>query len=248
MIFYDTSLPFLVFAIIGVIFTGISKSGFAGGAGVVAVPILALIIPISHAVIIMVPLLIVMDIKTIHYFGKDVNKKEVMLIIPAAIIGIIIGGILLGNINEAVLQICFGMICIIFALWQGLAPYFSKFSGAAIFWGTISGITSTLIHSGGPPFNIYMISRGLPKQVWLATAGVFFFCMNCLKTIPYMMIGEWSLPMLWTSLMLIPIALLGAYCGKMAQSFVSEKRFMQICRAFLLLSGSLLIYKGVTIT
>ena len=69
--FYDTSIIFMIVAIIGILITGISKSGFAGGSGVVAVPLLALLIPISHAVIIVLPLLIIMDIKTIHYYYKN---------------------------------------------------------------------------------------------------------------------------------------------------------------------------------
>ena len=245
VMFYDTSLLFLALAVIGVLFTGISKSGFAGGSGVVAVPLLALIIPISHAVIIMLPLLILMDLKTIQYFRKNVAMKEVMMIVPAAMLGIIVGGFLLGNIDEQALQIGFGALCVIFALWQGLAPYLNKLSGAAIFWGVVSGTTSTLIHSGGPPFNIYMISRALPKEVWLACAGVFFFVMNCVKIIPYYLLGDWSVPMLWTSFLLVPVALVGTYVGKMVQSVISEKRFMQICRFFLLLSGGFLIYKGL---
>ena len=243
--FYDTSIIFMIVAIIGILITGISKSGFAGGSGVVAVPLLALLIPISHAVIIVLPLLIIMDMKTIHYYYKNKDFKEVMQIIPAALVGIIIGGFLLGTIDENHLQFWFGLICIIFASWQGLAPIFSKIKGAAMLWGCVSGITSTLIHSGAPPFNIYMISRGLPKKTWLATAGLFFFVMNCVKIIPYSLLGEWSSAMLWTSLLLVPVALLGTYLGKLMQNVVSEKLFVSLCRLFLFLSGGLLIYKGL---
>ena len=244
--FYDTSLLFGLLAVIGVLFTGISKSGFAGGSGVVAVPLLALIIPISHAVLIMLPLLIVMDMKTIQYFRKGVAMRDIAMVVPAAIIGIIIGGFMLGSIDSKELQLWFGAICIIFGLWQGLAPFFGKLKGAAFLWGGISGITSTLIHSGAPPFNIYMITRGLPKEAWLATAGVFFFVMNCIKIVPYSLIGEWETSMLWTSALLVPVALLGTYLGKVMQGYVSEKHFMKLCRLFLVLSGLLLVYKGVT--
>ncbi len=245
MSLYDSSLLFFALAAIGITITGISKSGFAGGSGVVAVPLLATIMPIHHAVILVLPLLIIMDIKTIQYFRKSVAWGDVLKVIPAAIIGIIIGSFMLGAIDPNALQLWFGLLCILFASWQKLAPLLGKMKGGAYLWGCISGITSTLIHSGAPPFNIYMIARGLPKQTWLAIAGVFFFVMNCLKIIPYYLIGDWSLSLLWTSVIFIPFALFGTYLGKIMQGKISEKTFMQLCRAFLALSGALLIYKGL---
>lgn len=242
---YDTSFLFILLTLIGVIFTGISKSGFAGGSGVVAVPILALIIPISHAAILILPLLIIMDVKTIQYFRKQVAIKEVMMVVPAAIVGIAIGGYMLGSLDPKILQLSLGVLCVVFAVWQKLAPILGKMKGAGILWGGVSGVTSTLIHSGAPPFNIFMISRGLPKEAWIATAGVFFFVMNCLKIIPYSMIGEWTLPILWTSVAFIPVALLGTYLGKVMQSRISEQVFMRLCRAFLFISGLILVYKGL---
>ena len=41
---------FWLLAVVGVFLTGISKSGFAGGAGVVAVPLLALVVSPALAV------------------------------------------------------------------------------------------------------------------------------------------------------------------------------------------------------
>ncbi len=48
---------FWLLAFAGVVLTGISKSGFAGGAGVVAVPLLALVLPVERAAALMLPLL-----------------------------------------------------------------------------------------------------------------------------------------------------------------------------------------------
>lgn len=82
--FYSSFL-FWLLAIVGVLLTGISKSGFAGGAGVVAVPILALVMPVPQAAALMLPLLIVMDIKAIQLYRQHINKRVLFSIIPAAL-------------------------------------------------------------------------------------------------------------------------------------------------------------------
>lgn len=239
-----TSVLFWLLATLGVILTGISKSGFAGGAGVVAVPILALVMPVPQAAALMLPLLIVMDIKAIHLYRKHIDKAVLLSIVPAALIGIAIGSLLLTYTPGHVLQITLGVISIMFACWQSLTPLFGKMRGAGIFWGAISGITSTLIHAGGPPINIYLIAKALPKLTWLATSAIFFGVMNVVKVIPYSLTGQWNAEILWLSLILVPVAYLGIWLGHKVQHRFSEQHFMQICRVLLFVSGVLLLTKA----
>lgn len=241
--FYSSFL-FWLLAIVGVLLTGISKSGFAGGAGVVAVPILALVMPVPQAAALMLPLLIVMDIKAIQLYRQHINKRVLFSIIPAALAGIIIGSLLLTYTPGSVLEVTLGVISILFACWQSLTPFFGKMRGAGILWGMISGITSTLIHAGGPPINIYLIAKALPKLTWLATSAIFFGVMNIIKVIPYSLTGQWQTEILWLSLILAPVAYLGIWLGHAIQHRFSEQHFMAICRVLLFVSGLLLLTKA----
>ncbi len=235
---------FWLLAITGVIFTGISKSGFAGGAGVIAVPLLALMISIPQATALMLPLLLIMDARTIGYYRKHIEIAELKKMIPAAILGITIGGLLLGTLSTSLLQLLLGTLCILFALWQSVLPYLSRFKQAASFWSLTSGITSTLIHAGGPPINIYLLSKQLPKLVWLATASVFFGVMNTVKIIPYTLLGQWNKELLLISIALIPVAFIGIKLGHVIQQRISEKRFSEFSRLLLGFSGILLLSKA----
>lgn len=237
---------FWLLASIGVICTGISKSGFAGGAGVVAVPLLALILPIGVVVIIILPVLIVMDIRTVHYYWRDIDWHRLRILLPMALVGVALGGMLLGQLPEMVLQLLLGMLCLLFALWQPLLPWLAKLPGAAWFWSLISGTTSTLIHAGGPPITMYFISAAVTKLTWIATAGAFFACLNLSKIIPYLLAGNWQPDLLWLSLALLPLAMLGVWLGYRIQKRLSESQFLWICRFLLLGSGLLLISKSIT--
>jgi len=229
-------------AIVGVILTGISKSGFAGGAGVIAVPLLSLVIPVPVAAALMLPLLIVMDAKSMHYYWRSVRWQELKIIVPAALVGIIAGGFLLGEMPSSFLQLVLGLFCIIFALWKKLTPLLGRLPHAGLIWGAVSGLTSTLLHSGGPPINIYLATRQLPKRNWLATAAVFFAIMNLIKIIPYGLTGQWqsdlSVPsLLVIDIVLLPVSLIGVWLGYRLHTKISEAHFMSACKGLLFLSG-----------
>lgn len=241
-----TSDPiFWLLAITGVIITGISKSGFAGGAGVVAVPLLSFKLGVLEATAITLPLLLAMDAQTLRYYFKQINWSELRGLIPGALIGILLGGFAMGSASDAVLMIILGILCVLFALWARLQHALMRFKGARLFWSTSSGLSSTLVHAGGPPINIYFVSRALPKAAWLATAAAFFAVMNAIKLIPYSLNEQWSLELIVISLALLPVAYLGVWLGKQIQGRLSEAQFMQACRFLLFSVGLSLIWKVV---
>lgn len=248
----STSPLFWLLAIAGVLLTGISKSGFAGGAGVIAVPLLSLVIPVPTAAALMLPLLLVMDAKSLSYYWHSVSWQELKRILPAALIGITLGGCLLGKLPSNLLQVLLGIFCIIFALWKKLIPLFGQFPYAGIVWGSVSGLTSTLLHAGGPPINIYLLTRQLPKSIWLATAAVFFASMNLLKIVPYALTDQWQSgsiisELLIIDLILLPVSLIGVWLGYQLQKRISEACFMTACKILLFFSGLFLIHDYVFI-
>ena len=235
---------FWCLATVGVLLTGISKSGFAGGAGVVAVPLLALIVSIPLAVMLMLPLLLLMDVRTISYYRCHVSFLQLKIILPAGLIGVICGGLLMGYVSEHGLKMMLGGLSILFSVWQALTPHLVRVRGAALFWSLLSGITSTLIHAGGPPINIYLIGKQLDMQLWLATASVYFGMLNLAKIIPYSLLGQWNSSLLFNSLVLLPVALLGVRVGHWIQGRLPEHVFAKACRVLLFVSGVLLIVRS----
>lgn len=236
---------FWLLAIIGVVITGISKSGFAGGAGVVAVPILSLVMPVTAATALMLPLLLVMDARTVALYRRSIEWRQLTVITTAAIIGIAIAGSALAALSATTLQLILAAFSLLFALWHKLMPLLGRLPGAGWLWGCISGISSTLLHAGGPPITIYFLASGIEKRVWLAQASVFFAVMNLIKIIPYTLNGQWQVELFWLDLLLIPAALVGVRLGYLLQSRLAEKDFIMICRVLLGLAGVLLLARAL---
>lgn len=232
-------------AIIGIIITGISKSGFAGGGGVVAVPLLAIVIPAELAASFVLPLLIVMDVRTISYYRKHVSWPLLFKLLPGALVGIVIGGFMLGKVPQTGLQLVLAALCFIFALWQPLIRKIRHFQQWGHGWGGLAGLTSTLIHAGGPPINVYLVTLQIPKLTMLATTAVFFGILNVVKIIPYSLADTWNSQALLYSVALIPVAWFGTYLGHAIQARIQEAQFLSLCKYLLLVSGFMLLIKSL---
>ena len=91
---------FYLVAIPAVLIAGVSKSGFGGGLGVMAVPLMALALSPQAAAAIMLPILCLMDIANVWAYQKNWDRRNMMILIPAALLGILVGTLSFSYLNE----------------------------------------------------------------------------------------------------------------------------------------------------
>jgi uncharacterized membrane protein YfcA len=240
---------FYALAIPALILNGISKGGLGGGIGSVSVPMMALAVPPSQAAAIMLPILCVMDLPAIHaYFGRW-DKVQMRTIIPAGLLGLVVGTITFRYLNDNWIRVLLGVIAIGFVLNSmrkqnpGAAP---PTRAKGWFWCSISGYTSFVAHSGGPPLTVYLLPQKLDKTVFVATSVIFFAVGNYLKIGPYMWLGLFDTRNLATSAVLFPAGVIGVYLGVWLHKRISQTLFYRIVYVLLLASGAKLLYDGVT--
>lgn len=80
-IFYAAAIP-------AVILMGLGKAGFAG-VGVIALPIMSLVISPLLAIAIILPILMVQDIVSVWAFRKDFSVSTLIKIAPGSALGMI---------------------------------------------------------------------------------------------------------------------------------------------------------------
>jgi uncharacterized membrane protein YfcA len=85
----------LALAAAGVIILGISKSGFGGGVGIIAVPLFAIAFGATRGNAILLPLLIAADVFSVAHHWRAWDVSILRILIPGTIAGIIIGSIVL---------------------------------------------------------------------------------------------------------------------------------------------------------
>jgi uncharacterized protein len=242
------SPAFIVAAIAAVVLTGISKAGL-GIAGGISVPILALVMSPIQAAAIMLPILLVMDGVSLYLYRRDWSREHMKIILPAGVLGTLIGWATFRFLDEHSLRILLGIISIGFVTqsWasrQPPDPTPKRVKGT--FWATLSGITSFVAHSGGPPLYVYLLPLRLPKAVHVGTTVIFFAIINALKVVPYLTLGLFDSTNLTTSLYLLPLSPIGIFAGIWIQRRLSTQWFFRVAYVLLFCTGLKLLYDGLT--
>lgn len=236
---------FYVLAVPAVLLVGISKGGFGGGAGLVTVPVLSLVMPLPQAAAILLPILCVMDLFAVSAYRGQHSAPNLRRLLPGGVVGIAGGALAFGVLDERWLRVFVGAIAVGFVTqWAvGLKAPNAKKPGAVsgVFWGAVGGFTSTLAHAGGPPVSVYLLPQKLPPVLFVGTTVVVFTMFNYLKLIPYALLGQLSADNLATSLVLFPLAPLGIKLGRWLLERINGVLFYRIVYSLLLFAGLKLI-------
>ena len=240
---------FYAVAIPAVLLMGLSKSGFGAGFGALAVPLMAVAVPVPQAAAIMLPLLAVMDALGLAAFMREFDRPLIKLILPAGLFGTVVGTLLFGAMSAKVVAGVVGAITLAFLAIRVAfpprpdSPPPPKWLGFVL--GTTSGFTSFVAHAGGPPINFYVLPLKLPPVTFTATMAVFFAAVNLSKWIPYAWLGLIDGQNMLTSLVLAPFAPVGVWVGVKVVRRIDARLFYQLLYGGMLLTGVKLLYDGV---
>ena len=242
MAFYAAALPAVALA-------GLSKGGFGGAMGMLAVPILALVISPVQAAGIMLPILVVMDLVSLCYYRRLFDRRTLAAMLPASIVGIGFGWMTAAYVSEDFVRLLVGVISIVFALnyWFGdrlRARPAEPNVGKGAFWGSLAGFTSFVSHAGAPPFQMYALPLRLDKQVFVGTSVIFFAVTNAVKLVPYFFLGQFDAANLATAAVLFPFAAFTTVVGIWIVRVIDQSLFYGLSYIFVMVIGLKLTWDG----
>lgn len=209
---------------------------------------MALVIPPPAAAAIMLPVLCVMDLAGIRAYLWRWDRRILRIIVPAGLVGAVLGALTFRHLDDNWIRILVGAVALGFLAWsvfpRKMAPG-KPGNAAGWFWTALSGFTSFITHSGGPPLMVYLLPQRLEKAVFVATSLVYFAAMNYAKILPYFWLGLFDARNLGTSLALVPAGIGGIYVGVWLQRRMDPRWFYRIIYLLLLATGSKLLYDGI---
>lgn len=242
---------FIAVCVAAIALVGLSKAGLLGGLGVVGVPLLTLVMAPRDAAGMMLPVLLCMDAVTIWMYRKECDWSLIKIMLPGAAIGTLIGWALWAVVSDAVVLLMVGVVTLLFVLdavfpirkqLAGLPP--SKPWGA--FWGAVAGFTSFISHTGGPPFQIYVLPRKLAPALYAGTTAFFFAIVNTAKLVPYYFLGQLNPANLALSAALAPIGILAVFVGVYLVRRIDARLFYRIAYWLVFLLSLQLIWEGAS--
>jgi len=210
---------------------GITKSGFSG-VSMVHVILFAAVFGARNSTGIVLPMLIAGDVFAMIAYGKHANWMYVRRMFAPAIIGVIVGWLLMFRLDEAFYRPLIGAIIVgltilqIIRIWKEEwlvdVPHAAWFAWSM---GILVGLTTMLANAAGPVFGLYLLAIGLPKMEFVGTAAWFFLLLNIMK-IPFSLsLGLIRVDTLLLNAMLMPVIALGLWTGALIVRRIPQKLF-----------------------
>ncbi|WP_195819435.1 sulfite exporter TauE/SafE family protein [Roseobacter sp. MH60115] len=243
----ELSTSFYLVTACAVVITGISKSGFGGGLGVMSVPLMSLYITPQLAVAILMPVLLAMDLIIVWSYRHHWNRAIVAMLLPGAAVGLALGAMSFQWMSADVIRCAVGMLALFFVaqfIWGERSKHSKRPSGKAtvLTLGALSGFASFVAHAGGPPVKGILLRQGMEKTVFVGTNTMFFFAMNATKTVAYSSMGHFTRDSMTVSLLLVPMLLIGITLGTVLHKFIAQSVFTRFVYGFLFLAGVKLLW------
>jgi uncharacterized membrane protein YfcA len=244
---------FYALAVPALLLTGISKGGFGAGVGVVAVPLMALRLPIAQVIAIMLPMICLADIASVWIYRGHWNRPVLWVTVPGALCGVALGTLAFGDLHGAWLRLIIGTTAIAFPFRRCFTNPRRRRAGSAhrplqgVVWATVSGVTSVLANAGEPPLSMYMLALGLEKAILVGTTTTVFAAINLSKLLLFAMLGLFTGPSLLTSLLLSPVVLIGTTLGFWLNRHLDTAMFYRVSYALLLILGTKYLYSSLSI-
>jgi uncharacterized membrane protein YfcA len=240
---------FYAVAVPAVLMMGLAKSGFLMGFGALATPLMALALPVPQAAAIMLPLLLVMDFTGIRQLWGERDRDLLRLLLPAALIGTLLGTLLFGVFSARNVAAVLGALTLLFLAQRLLIPVRSEAppppKALGFVLGIASGFTSFVAHAGGPPISAYVLPLKLQPIRLAGTLAVLFTVINLSKWIPYAWLGLLDTRSLATSLLLVPLAPVGVWLGVWLTRRVDGAVFYRVAYAGMAATGIKLLWDGL---
>ena len=236
---FDSQLVELVVTAAPIILIAYLVRGICGfGSGLIAIPVLSLLLPLKVAV----PLVVILDYLASAGQGASLRQSiqwdEVRRLIIPALIGVAAGLMIFHNVDADLLSRLLGgfvFLYAIYALWGPKMPKVSKWWAvpAAISGGTIG----TLFGTGGPFYVTYLKARQLDANAFRATFACMFLLDGAARVTGYLSTAVINLQLLALLAMSLPVMILGMYLGGKIHTSLSAQTFTRGISILLLASG-----------
>lgn len=230
-----------------IIFSAYVVKGLSGfGSGLVAIPLLVFIFPLTFVVPVMGLLSYSGTIMQSVALRKQVVWKDLLPLLPFSVAGIAIAIWLLVNVEAKVLLRLLAVFILFYSVYS-LLPLPNMTGGRrwAVLAGGFGGLVGALFGTGGPFYVAYLKMRQLNKSQFRATIAMIFLVDGGVRMTSYAATGLYTQQVLILVAILFPVLFLGMYVGHHLHIKIKQQRFNQFISVLLMISGVMLLYKSM---
>jgi uncharacterized protein len=220
-------------------------SGF--GLGLMAVPLLAHLFPLTFVIPLMVLLDCAATMRQAVKLRGGAHRRELVLLLPFMLLGMMAGVFLLIRAPSEILLLALGIFVLAYGIYYALRHdsvfRLARWTAAPI--GIFGGTTSSLFGMGGPLYVMYLAGRGATPDHIRATMPVIFIFTTIGRIILFAAAGLFTRDVLLTALALAPVMMLGLYAGNRLHLNLAREHVVRVIGGLLVLSGISLVFRAL---
>jgi hypothetical protein len=240
--------PWVLAACALVVFAAYTLRGATGfGAGVVAIPLMALAMPLTVVIPVITTLGIAASLGQSVREIRHVDWRALRgLALPSAI-GITLGLWLFASLDQRLLLRAFAAFISVYGLWS-LAPLRPRpwlpRGALAVAAGGSGGLVATLFGGmAGPFYVIYLKALALDKRRFRASISSVLFCLGLVRAGGYGSLGFYDRRALALLALLAPVMVIAMLAGDRWHARLDQQKFERVVAVLLVASGVALLLK-----
>lgn len=233
-----------------VFFATLIRSAFGFGEALLAVPLLALCIPLNVAAPLVVLVSITIAAIVVVQDWKMIHLRSTGWLLLSTLLGIPLGLLLLTSSHQRLVKAALGLILIAFSIYSlaGRATLELKqdHRGWLLACGFLAGVLGGAYGMNGPPLVIYGAMRRWSARHFRATLQGYFLPASMIGMVGYWLAGLWVPAVTHYYLVTLLATLLAVFLGRVINHRLQGEAFLKYIYLGLVGIGAILVVQSIT--
>jgi uncharacterized protein len=235
--------------VLGVVFVAtLIRSTFGFGEGLIAVPLLALILPVEIAAPVVVLLSITIAAVVVMQDWRKIHVRSTGWLLAPTFVGIPLGIALLRSVHQNGVKAALAILIIAFSGYSLVGKRPPELREDSRGWllgcGFLAGVLGGAYGMNGPPLVIYGAMRRWSPQHFRATLQGYFLPASLVAMAGYWLAGLWVPAVTHYYLISLPAALPAIFVGRVLNHRLRGDAFLKYVHAGLVCVGALLLIQA----
>jgi uncharacterized protein len=223
------------------------RSAFGFGEALVAVPLLALVIPVDVAAPVAVLVSITVAGIVVAQDWRKVHLRSASWLVLSTMVGIPLGLMLLRAVAEPVVKGVLACVIIAFSGYSLLSGKQRQLKNDRFAWlfGFSAGVLGGAYGMNGPPLVVYGSLRGWSPEHFRATLQGYFLPASLAGLVGYQLAGLWTPEVNRLYVLSLPFVLLATFLGRAINRRIAVHRFLLLVHTGLIAVGTVLLLQAI---
>jgi uncharacterized membrane protein YfcA len=234
--------------VIGIVFLGtLIRSSLGFGEALIAVPLLALFMPVEQAAPVAVLVSIAIALLILLQDWRKVHFRSAGWLILSTLFGIPCGLFFLRTLSGSVVKAALALVIIAFSAYALFNHDKHRLEDDRLAWifGFLAGVLGGAYGMNGPPLAMYGSLRRWRPDHFRATLQAYFFPASLAGMAAYGVAGLWTHTVTHLCLLSLPGVALAVPLGRAVNGRIQPGRFTSFVYAGLIAIGAILLYQSL---